>query len=239
MSEICPVYKNNKCVLNEIAESNVKSEAFKIPLDVLQERFKSNCEGDIKRCNFSEYTPPKKVESQQFSGTKVSLHKVENPYVIKADILFYPTNTVLTVDDPILHRYSRGIIQLECDRLPKPIKMGSVYETSNGGDGSKVQAKIIYHAVVAGESRLVNEEDIKMATRKALHMADDGEPKNIVMLPADCGTHDINDVARVQLAAIKTYLQSKKNCSIKNIFLVMEDEESLSVFSEYYKRIFK
>ena len=238
MSEICPVYRNNKCVLNEITENNLKSEAFKIPLDVLQERFKSNCEGNIKRCSFIEYNPPKPIIKQSY-GTKVSLHKVENPYVIKTDILVYPTNTVLTVDDPILHRYSRGIIQLECDRLPKPIKMGSVYETSNGGDGTKVQAKRIYHAVVAGESRLVNEEDIKMATRKALHMADDGHPKNIVMLPADCGTHDINDVARVQLAAIKTYLQSKKDCSIKNIFLVMEDEESLAVYSEYYKRIFK
>lgn len=239
MSEICPVYRNNQCVLNEIVENNLKSEAFKIPLDILQERFKINCEGNIKRCSFAEYIPPKQQEPQQFSGTKVSLHKVENPYVIKTDILVYPTNTVLTVDDPILHRYSRGIIQAECDRLPKPIKMGSVYETSNGGDISKVQAKRIYHAVVAGESRLVNEEDIKMATRKALHMADDGQPKNIVMLPADCGTHDINDVARVQLAAIKTYLQSKKDCSIKNIFLVMEDEESLAVYSEYYKRIFK
>lgn len=238
MSEICPVYRNNKCVLNEITENNLKSEAFKIPLDVLQERFKSNCEGNIKRCCFAEYNPPKPIV-QQIIGTKVSLHKVENPYVIKADILVYPTNTVLTVDDPMLHRYSRGIIQLECDKLPKPIKMGSVYETSNGGDGSKVQPKRIYHAVVAGESRLVNEEDIKMATRKALHMADDGVPKNIVMLPADCGTHDINDVARVQLAAIKTYLQSKKDCSIKNIFLVMEDEESLAVYQEYYKRIFK
>ena len=70
-------------------------------------------------------------------------------------------------------------------------------------------------------------------------MADDGNPKNIVMLPADCGTHDINDVARVQLSAIKTYLQSKKDSSIKNIFLVMEDEESLAVYQEYYKRIFK
>lgn len=238
MSEICPVYRNNQCVLNEITENNLKSETFKIPLDVLQERFKSNCEGNIKRCSFVEYNPPKPIV-QNVSGTKISLHKVSNPYVIKADILVYPTNTVLTIDDPMFNRYSRGIVQLECDKLPKPIKMGSVYQTSNGGDESRIQAKIIYHAVVAGESRLVNEEDIKMATRKSLHMADDGNPKNIVMLPADCGTHDINDVARVQLSAIKTYLQSKKDSSIKNIFLVMEDEESLAVYQEYYKRIFK
>jgi O-acetyl-ADP-ribose deacetylase (regulator of RNase III) len=117
--------------------------------------------------------------------------------------------------------------------------MGSVFETNNGGEQSKVQAKKIFHAVVAGESRLVNEEDIKTATRKALILADDGNSSNVLMIPADCGTHDINDVARVQLAAIKTYLQSNKNCSIKNIFLVMEDQESLDTFQEYYNRIFK
>ena len=108
----------------------------------------------------------------------------------------------------------------------------------NGGENSKVQAKKIIHAVVAGESRLVNEEDIKSSTRKALLLADDGQPKNMVMIPADCGTHDINDVARVQLSAIKTYLQTNKNCSLKNIFIVMEDKESYDVFEEYYQRIF-
>lgn len=235
MPEICPVYKS-KCLVQDISTKEVTSELFKIPLNVLQERLKSDCKGDINKCNYKEYVAPKVTE---ISNTKVSIHKVDNPYIVKADILVYPTNTVLTIDDPILHRFSRGIIQIECDKLPKPIKMGSVYQTSNGGDGSKVAAKKIYHAVVAGESRLVNEEDIKSATRKALHMADDGEPKNVLILPADCGTHDINDVARVQLAAIKTYLQAKKDCSIKNIFVVMDDEESLETYREYYNRIFK
>lgn len=235
MPEICPVYKS-KCLVQDLSTKEVTSELFKIPLNVLQERLKSDCKGDINKCTYKEYVAPKVIE---FTNTKVSIHKVDNPYIVKADILVYPTNTVLTIDDPILHRFSRGIIQIECDNLPKPIKMGSVYQTSNGGDGSKVAAKKIFHAVVAGESRLVNEEDIRSATRKALHLADDGEPKNVLILPADCGTHDINDVARVQLAAIKTYLQSNKKCSIKNIFVVMDDEESLETYREYYNRIFK
>jgi hypothetical protein len=46
--------------------------------------------------------------------------------------------------------------------------MGNCYVTSNGGTGSKIAPKAIYHAVVAGASRLVNELDIKKATRKAL-----------------------------------------------------------------------
>jgi O-acetyl-ADP-ribose deacetylase (regulator of RNase III) len=58
------------------------------------------------------------------------------------------------------------------------------------------------------------------------------------MLPTDCGTHDIADIARVQLSAIKTFLTTEKDCEIKNVFIVMEDKESYDVFEEYYKRIF-
>jgi hypothetical protein len=59
------------------------------------------------------------------------------------------------------------------------------------------------------------------------------------MIPQDCGTHDINDTARVQLAAIKTYLQTNPNCSLANVFIVMEDQESFETYKEYYNRIFK
>jgi O-acetyl-ADP-ribose deacetylase (regulator of RNase III) len=116
--------------------------------------------------------------------------------------------------------------------------MGSVYITNNGGENSKVQARQIFHAVVSGESRLVNEQDVKLATRKSLHLANSFKAKNIVMLPADCGTHDISDTARVQLAAIKTFLKTNKNSEIKNIYIVMDDEESYKTYQEYYSRIF-
>jgi O-acetyl-ADP-ribose deacetylase (regulator of RNase III) len=74
--------------------------------------------------------------------------------------------------------------------------------------------------------------------RKALLLADEEKVRNVVVIPADCGTHDINDTARVQLAAIKTYLSTAKESNIKNIFIVMEDEESYQVYEEYYNRIF-
>ena len=74
--------------------------------------------------------------------------------------------------------------------------------------------------------------------RKALFLADEEQARNVVVIPADCGTHDINDTARVQLSAIKTYLSTAKDSQIKNIFLVMEDEESYQVYEEYYNRIF-
>ena len=152
--------------------------------------------------------------------------------------MVYPTNIGLTIDDPLLNKMSRGVVQIELDRFQKPIKMGTVYITSNGGENSKVKARKIYHATVSGESRLVNEVDLKSAMRKALFLADEEQARNVLLIPADCGTHDINDAARVQLAAIKTYLQSAKESNIKNIFIVMEDEESYQVYEEYYNRIF-
>jgi O-acetyl-ADP-ribose deacetylase (regulator of RNase III) len=57
------------------------------------------------------------------------------------------------------------------------------------------------------------------------------------MIPADCGTHDIFDTARVQLAAVKTFLLSY-DANLKNVYFVMEDEESFKAFQEYYNRIF-
>jgi hypothetical protein len=59
------------------------------------------------------------------------------------------------------------------------------------------------------------------------------------MIPCDCGTHDIEDTARVQLSSIKTFLRTLKTPStLRNIFIVMEDEVSYKTFEEYYNRIF-
>ncbi len=243
----CPVYRNQNCLLKFIFTKEFNSKIFQLPV----ENFTNDCQGEITSCSFQnkelieklaeplEETPkePEVIEEVKVT-TKVSIHQCSNPYLVKADILMYPTNNILTIDDPLLHRMSRGLIQEQCDKIQKPIKMGTVYITNNGGEQSKVQARQIYHAVVAGESRLVNEQDIKLATRKSLHLANSFKAKNIVMLPTDCGTHDINDTARVQLSAIKTYLQTEKDCQIKNIFIVMEDKESFDVFEEYYQRIF-
>jgi O-acetyl-ADP-ribose deacetylase (regulator of RNase III) len=242
----CPVYRNQSCLLKSLFTKNFNSKLFDLEIS----NYTNDCNGDIAICTFHPVKEPEPVQEAQVQEevspvveeiiptTKVSIHKCDNPYLVKADVLMYPANNILTIDDPLLHRMSRGLIQEECDKIGKPIKMGSVYVTSNGGEQSKVQPRQIYHAVVAGESRLVNEQDIKLATRKCLHVANSLKVKNIVMLPTDCGTHDIADTARVQLSAIKTYLTTEKDCQIRNIFVVMEDKESYEVFEEYYQRIF-
>jgi O-acetyl-ADP-ribose deacetylase (regulator of RNase III) len=243
MSELCPVYlSSGDCLVKVLSNPRLSSFIAKIQLDLVIESWGKDCQGDRNLCTFKhqieEPTPEPEPEPISETKTKISIHKIENPYLVKADVLVYPTNIGLTIDDPLLNRMSRGVVQNELDRFQKPIKMGTVYITSNGGENSKVKARKIYHATVSGESRLVNEVDLKSAMRKALFLADEEQARNVLLIPADCGTHDINDAARVQLAAIKTYLQSAKDSNIKNIFIVMEDEESYQVYEEYYNRIF-
>lgn len=247
MSELCPIYlSSGDCLVKVLSNPRLSSFLTKIQLEQVVESWNKDCQGQKNLCTFVEQvqtTTPEAVQAPEpepivDTKTKISIHKIENPYLVKADILIHPTNIGLTIDDPLLNRMSRGAIQEELDRFQKPINMGTVYITSNGGEISKVKAQKIFHATVAGESRLVNEVDLKSAMRKALLLADEEGARNVVVIPADCGTHDINDTARVQLAAIKTYLSTAKNSNIKNIFLVMEDEESYQVYEEYYNRIF-
>lgn len=249
MDEKCPLYlQSSECTLKLISNPRIISFFLKQDFPVLQEKWNNDCQGNLINCSFSLQTQAQESikevieESKQpelvLESTKVSIHKVENPYLVKSDVIVYPTNIALTIDDPILNRMSRGRIQAECDKFSKPIKMGTVYVTSNGFGDTKVKAQKVYHAVVAGESRLVNEADTKSAIKKALILANQDEARNVVMLPSDCGTLDINDAARVQLSAIKTFLTTEKECKIKNIFLVMEDEESYNTYEEYYNRIF-
>lgn len=246
---ICPLYipQAKSCFVKLSSNERLFASITGVKLPVVNESWVYDCEGSFENCSFKERqnqekdsvveTKPEKPKEEK-KGTKVSIHKIENPYVVKADVLVYPTNNMLNIDDVLLNRFSRGTVQAECDQIPKPIKMGHVYITSNGDENTQVKPKSIYHAVVSGESRLVNEEDIKTAVRKSLLLADQNNAANVVFIPCDCGTYDINDTARVQLAAIKTYLQSNKESKLKNIFIVMEDEESFNTFEEYYNRIF-
>lgn len=252
--KLCPLYLENKnCFVKTTSTTQSVSYFTKIDLPLIQNKWEVDCEGDRDRCSFltvdsiveeekveeaKEQLKPKDELKPERKGTKVSIHKIENPYAVKADVLIFPANNVLYIDDVKLHRLSKGKIQEECDKFQKPIKMGHVYITSNGGELSQVKAKAIYHAVVAGESRLVNEEDIRSSMRKSLTLADSNNASNVVVIPCDCGTHDIEDTARVQLSSILTYFKSKKDSNIRNIFIVMEDEESYQTFEEYYNRIF-
>jgi O-acetyl-ADP-ribose deacetylase (regulator of RNase III) len=252
---MCPFYldNNHSCSVKLISNPKIFSLLQKKDFKILHEQWNEDCQGRHENCSFivdkpqveatkkqSQETPQEKPHEKpvlQFS-TKVSIHQHNNPYAVKSDIIYYPTNSILTVDDPLLNKLSRFKVQEACDKISKPYKMGQIYVTSNGDENSLVKSKKIVHAVVAGESRLVNEEDIRSSTKQTLIFAELNGYESIVMIPADCGTHDISDTARVQLSAVKTYLQSSDKKVIKNIYFVMEDEVSYSTYREYYNRIF-
>ena len=186
MSIFCPLYisQAKSCFVKLSSNERLFASLTGMKLPVVNEAWSHDCNGDFGNCSYIEKSKIASVEEtvpapeiqqevkpekpkEEIKGARVSIHKIENPYLVKADVLVYPANNMLNIDDVLLHRFSRGTIQAECDQIPKPIKMGHVYITSNGGENSQVKPKSIYHAVVAGESRLVNEEDIKTSVRKA------------------------------------------------------------------------
>ena len=184
------------------------------------------------------------VDDEPLPKTIIAVKRVDNPFLIKGDVFIYPTNTQLDIDSINLNRMSNFNLQRECNMIAEKtkIKMGEVYVTGNGGkpnQPSRVACKRIYHAVVAGPSKLVNDSDIQLSTMKALQMADGQGAKIVIIYPSDCGTYDIEQTAVSQLSTIRTFLNVNQETGIRYIFIVMEDEESEAVFSKYYKRIFR
>ena len=187
--------------------------------------------------------PEEEIDDEPKLSINVGVHLLSNPYMAKADVLIYPTNNLLEIDDILLNRITRNKLQEECssilNRYNGEVKMGDVYMTSNGGKFSNgVKAKKIYHAVVAGESRLVNDQDIRNSIQKAIMMADENRAEIVTVIPADCGTHDINQTAFVQISAIYDYLVDVGLENIKYIFIVMDDQASYESFKHYFSIIF-
>jgi hypothetical protein len=185
-----------------------------------------------------EEAPDKYVATEEDvieSTVKVTAHVTANPFIVKTDVLVYPTNNMLVVDNYILDELSEGLVQEQCDRIPRPITMGNLYRTGPGT--VRVRAKVIYHAVVAGESHLINEIDIAKSVRKALMMAEMEKMGIVEFLPMDRGMHDVSQAAFIVVSAIGEYLKSNETEHLKHILLVSDDEETCNLFKEYIERI--
>lgn len=166
---------------------------------------------------------------------------VDNVYSVKVDALVYPNNQLLFIDDIELSKRSLGQIQAELDKIAPPVQMGSIYVTSNGGDHrGGIIPKKIYHAIVATQMRLVNEQAISKSVVKCLTQADADGLENIAMLPMDCGTFDLYQTASAQLGAIYNFLQTVPTKNLKNIFIITtkNDKVTLDIYNEKFDRIF-
>jgi hypothetical protein len=171
----------------------------------------------------------------------VKIVGVDNVYSVKADALIYPNNQILQIDDDELNQRSYSRIQDELDKISLPVALGTVFQTGNGGDHKGgIKAKKIYHAVVATQSRLVNETAIIKSVVKSLTQADADGCETVVMLPMDCGTFDLHATAYTQLNAIYKFLETVNSQNLKNIFIITtkNDKVTLDIFNEKFDRIF-
>ena len=222
MSVNCPFY-NKTCIL-------------KFQANLPEFKSAHDCKGALNNCSFFVKEKIKQIKTE--TGVKIFIRKVENPYLVKADALVYPTNNLLQIDDPLLNRMTYGQAQEECNKLTKfSIKMGYPYGFTVNPSW-KIKQKYFINAVVAGASRLVNESDILSAMKKTLIHADTMGFESILIIPFDNGTHDINLTGLSQLSAIFTVVKVQEFSNLKTIFICMEDEESEHSFIEYYNRIF-
>jgi hypothetical protein len=195
-----------------------------------------------------DYDPYEEYEEEQEEEevepddlVSVRVLGVENVYSVKVDALIYPNNQLLFIDDIELSKRSLGLIQAELDKIPAPVQMGSVYVTNNGGEHrGGIVPKKIYHAIVATQMRLVNEQAISKSVVKCLTQADADGVENLAMLPMDCGTFDLYQTAGAQLGAIYNFLQTVPTKNLKNIFIITtkNDKVTLDIYNEKFDRIF-
>jgi O-acetyl-ADP-ribose deacetylase (regulator of RNase III) len=166
---------------------------------------------------------------------------VDNVYSVKVDALIYANNQMLIIDDEELNYRSFDKIQEELNKIAPPAPMGSVFKTTNGGDHKGgIVPKSIYHAIVATQTRLVNEGAITKSSIKALSQADEDGCKSVAILPMDCGNFDLHQTANSQLMAIYNFLETVPTKNIKNIFIITtkSDKVTLDIFNEKFDRIF-
>lgn len=218
---ICPFY-NNECILK--AQTNLP--------DFKNEH---NCNGLINRCSFFIKEKLKQVKTSL--PIKIIIKQVDNVYLVKADAIIYPTNNLLETDSLLKKITQNEIDKYNIDILKKGIKMGFPY-CVDVQPNWHLKQKYFINAVVAGESRLVNELDMQSAMKKSLLLADYLKLNSIVILPSDFGIHDIGLTSLAQLSSIFLFCKQHKFEHIKHIFVCMTDEETEQSFIEYYNRIF-
>ena len=196
-----------------------------------------DCKSSLKDCSFFKKEDLKQIESN--TKIKIIIKQVSNVYLVKADAIVYPTNILLSVDDPLLHKMSHNEIQKQCTKsVKKGAKMGYPYGFDIPSHWHLKQKHFI-NAVVAGESRLVNEKDISSAIKKTIIYADDLGFEKLLFIPCDYGTHDISLTSMTQLGAIFTAAKTQEFKSLKSFYICMTDKESEQTFIEYYNRIFR
>lgn len=195
-----------------------------------------DCQNLLTKCSFfiKERIKQIKVDTK----VKIRIKQVDNVYLVKADALIYPNNILLEIDDPVLSKMTNNQLKTECKKITnKGVKMGYPY-VIKCDQNWKLKQQYFINAVVAGESRLVNENDVASSMKKSLLLSDQMSLESVVIMPCDYGTHDISLISLSQLSSIFMFCKQHNFESLKSIYICMQDEESEQAFIEYYNRIF-
>lgn len=235
---LCHLYINNQCV-------------FKNNFEVNQSFLEHNCEGNTRNCSFipkesktqSGTTSSEKPISFKIKDSTVYIYKVNNPYLVKADCIIYPANSLLHVLEPTLLKMSKkqlneNIIKNKMVKRTRDVKMGYAYHFEVPSDWHLKQKHFI-NAVVAGESQLVNCADIQSAMMKSCIIADQLECNTALLIPCDNGTYDVENAIQHQFFALFSLMSTQKLNHLKKIFICMSDEMTKEISLEFANRIFR
>jgi len=218
---ICPFYDNG-CILKPQANlPDFKNQ--------------NDCKGIVQCCSF--FIKEKLKQLKVALPLKIIIRKVDDVFLVKADAIIYPTNNLLESDSLLKKHTKNEIDKKNVEILKKGIKMGFPYSLEVPIHWN-IKQKYFINAVVAGESRLVNESDMQSAMKKSLLLADYLKLTSVVVLPSDFGIHDIGLTSLNQISSIFLFCKQHKFEHLKHVFICMTDEETEQSFIEYYNRIF-
>jgi hypothetical protein len=219
---LCPFYQKSCILKNQANLPDFKNQ--------------HDCNAQIAKCSFFAKEKLKQVSTN--SPVKIIIKQVSNVFLVKADAIIYPTNNILETEQMLKILSNHEIDKRNLQILNQGIQMGYPYsfEIPNSW---KIKQKHFINAVIAGESRLVNEPDLKSCMKKSILLADKLKLESLLILPADFGTHDLSLTSLAQLSSIFLFCKQHEFENLKNIFICMTDEETEQCFIEYYNRIFK
>lgn len=255
------------CMIKKVTTPDQIAAQVMEPVGVPEEIWNADCEGKFENCSVlpllyyvdeeDESSPSDEPESpsenendsdvanssEEPSKPKITVHKVDNFYRVNCDVVAVPINSLLEVTDALLDEMSQSEIQVELSEIRRKmseqgmkVDMGHVYPT----EGSKhVAAKCVHHLVVSGPSLLPNAAHIQTATLRSLMLAEAQKATNVVIVPADMGNLDLYNAAIAQVKAVHRFVASGDAKHVKNIYFVMSDDESISVYKEYMQRVLK
>jgi O-acetyl-ADP-ribose deacetylase (regulator of RNase III) len=166
--------------------------------------------------------------------SKISL-TTGNIAEVEADAIVNSANNDLVLGGGVagaLRKAGGQIIQDELNRIGT-IPLGEAVVTGPG----QLKAKVVIHAAAVSLGLWATKENVRLATRNALHRAEERKCKSVA-LPAigtGIGAFSIDRCAEIMLEEVLNHL--KKGSGLEKVIFVLFDEKTFKAFEEKVNRI--